>query len=185
MARNANMGWQLVPEWHDILYCGDDVRLIEPDTIARLRKFAYSDDSIGIASPKVVGNCWLTEKMIGFVFVYIKRKVINAVGALDERFHGYGCEDVDYCYRTRRAGFTLAVAPDITVRHGLDPCGMHQTTFGRLYTQEQMAKQEQANWDRFADKWGLKRDWDEIMKFVEGPVSERREVPPGMGQVSG
>src|SRR5581483_11891376 len=35
MAGNANLGLKAVPEDHDILYCGDDVRFFQENTVER------------------------------------------------------------------------------------------------------------------------------------------------------
>ncbi len=53
----------------------------------------------------------------GFCFM-IHRKVINAVGYMDEESFplGYG-EEGDYCIRTKKAGFELAVADDVYIWH--------------------------------------------------------------------
>lgn len=53
----------------------------------------------------------------GFCYT-IKRKVLQSVGYLDEQAFpkGYGEED-DYSFRTRRAGFHLAVADHVFVHH--------------------------------------------------------------------
>jgi GT2 family glycosyltransferase len=46
----------------------------------------------------------------------IRRSVIERVGLLDERFFMYG-EDLDWCLRTRAAGWTVRYEPAIVVRH--------------------------------------------------------------------
>jgi N-acetylglucosaminyl-diphospho-decaprenol L-rhamnosyltransferase len=46
----------------------------------------------------------------------IRRAVIDRVGLLDERFFMYG-EDLDWCLRTRAAGWTVRYEPDIVVQH--------------------------------------------------------------------
>ena len=43
-------------------------------------------------------------RMVCFVCVFIPRSTLEAVGLLDERFVGYGCDDDDYCLRVRKAG---------------------------------------------------------------------------------
>jgi len=45
MAGNGNIGLKAVPKSHDILYCGDDVRFLEKNTIEKLQEVAYLDDS--------------------------------------------------------------------------------------------------------------------------------------------
>jgi len=62
------------------------------------------------------GVWFLTEKL-GFFCVAIRRKVLDAIGGLDERF-GIGMfEDDDYCVRAKQAGFTLAVVEDCFIYH--------------------------------------------------------------------
>jgi len=165
MSINANRGWMGVRPDRDILYAGDDTRIIEPDTIKRLQAIAYSDPAIGILSPKILGNCCMEAvetfnnpvnylQFVGFVFVYIKREVIEKVGYLDERFTGYGFEDIDYCYRVRKAGFKIAMTNDVTVKHGVNG-HTYGSTFMRTTGEEQMGKQNYQNLRIFAEKWGL------------------------------
>lgn len=164
MATNANAGWRMV-QCADILYAGDDTRIIEPNTIKRLQELAYSDDKLGILSPRIIGHAQTVQThptespitpadFVAFVFVYIKREVIDAIGYLDERFEGYGMEDVDFCYRARLAGFKIGVAKEIPVAHGV---GGHSygSTFIKVRGEEQMGKDDAANRRRFAEKWGL------------------------------
>jgi GT2 family glycosyltransferase len=46
----------------------------------------------------------------------VRREVLERVGLLDERFFMYG-EDLDWCLRTRRAGWTVRYEPGIIVQH--------------------------------------------------------------------
>lgn len=50
------------------------------------------------------------------VMVLIKRSVINKIGLLDENFHG-NFEDVDYCLRTRDAGFDIIYDGQVKLIH--------------------------------------------------------------------
>lgn len=49
-------------------------------------------------------------------FMFIRKKVIKDIGLLDERFFIYG-EDIDFCYRTKTAGWKIVYYPAITVQH--------------------------------------------------------------------
>ena len=70
--------------------------------------------------------------MLIFFCAMIDRKVMEAVGLLDEDF-GIGLGDDDnYCYRVQAAGFDLCFLGDLTIFHH------HRTTFGQLYTPEQI-----------------------------------------------
>ena len=46
----------------------------------------------------------------------IKRKVVEKIGLLDERYFLY-FEDADYCLQARRAGYDLAVVPEAVIYH--------------------------------------------------------------------
>jgi len=46
----------------------------------------------------------------------VRRELFEAIGGFDEGFFLYG-EDADLCLRIRRAGFEIAHAPEVTVRH--------------------------------------------------------------------
>src|SRR5580692_11305740 len=88
MAGNGNLGLKAVPADHDILYCGDDVRFLEKDTISKLQEVAYLDDSIGMVSPRIIGRGSPTQInppnpvsecvpiQFWFPCVYIKRDLI-------------------------------------------------------------------------------------------------------------
>ena len=165
MAKNANAGLRMASK--DVLYCADDTRIIEPDTIKRLQELAYANQ-IGILSPSINGLCayeklseddceWNPLSFVGFVFVYIKREVIEKIGYLEEDYVGYGMEDISYCHRARKAGFRIGMARDIHVQHGVDG-HKYGSTFIRTTGEEEMGKQDRANLRRFAEKWGLNPD---------------------------
>jgi GT2 family glycosyltransferase len=50
------------------------------------------------------------------VAMMIKRELINKIGLLDERYFAYW-EDVDYCFRARKAGFRIVYVPKAIVEH--------------------------------------------------------------------
>ena len=49
-------------------------------------------------------------------FWFIRRKALDEVGLLDERFFMYG-EDMDWCYRFRKAGWRLVFNPAVSALH--------------------------------------------------------------------
>ena len=60
---------------------------------------------------------WLTcERLSGFCLL-IKRRVLDAIGGLDERFGPGFFDDDDLAIRARHAGYELAVACDLFVHH--------------------------------------------------------------------
>ncbi|HSL84159.1 MAG TPA: glycosyltransferase family 2 protein, partial [Thermoanaerobaculia bacterium] len=55
----------------------------------------------------------------------MRREVWEAVGAFDEEFRLY-CQDLDYCHRAKREGWTVRIVPDFKVLHH------HGATIGKL-----------------------------------------------------
>jgi len=49
-------------------------------------------------------------------FLMIRRKVVEEIGLLDERFFMYG-EELDWCLRAKRAGWTVAYHPEARIIH--------------------------------------------------------------------
>jgi len=58
-----------------------------------------------------------TSRALPFLCVFIPRRVIDAVGLLDERFTAYGFEDDDYCRRARLAGVETLIYEGCFVDH--------------------------------------------------------------------
>jgi GT2 family glycosyltransferase len=65
----------------------------------------FVDADLPIEVDSVCGACML-----------VRRSVMERVGPLDERFFMYG-EDLDWCMRTREAGWTVRYEPGIVVQH--------------------------------------------------------------------
>lgn len=49
-------------------------------------------------------------------FLLIRREVVDQIGLLDERFFMY-CEDEDWCWRAKQAGWRVVYHPGIVVHH--------------------------------------------------------------------
>ncbi len=49
-------------------------------------------------------------------FLMIRREVVDQIGPLDERFFMY-CEDEDWCWRAKQAGWRVVYHPGIVVHH--------------------------------------------------------------------
>ncbi len=107
----------------DLLICGDDVRFASPLMVDQLQ--ARSRGVAAIA-PEVVGACGLPEQRAGytetrtdwltFICIYIPRAAWDAIGGLDERFKGYGCDDLDWSLRARAYG-PLVIDHGVSVTH--------------------------------------------------------------------
>lgn len=72
---------------------------------------AYRPEIQPLASFLDVGDA-----LVPFTAVLLRRSVFDRLGGLDERFWLYG-EDCDYCFRVRRAGGRVAIAPSARARH--------------------------------------------------------------------
>lgn len=159
MAGNANLGWKAVNPAHDIFYVSDDVRFFSPLPVELMRQAAYSDQRLGIVSPRIKGSACnkvqmnqflthltVTPDPIAFIAVYIKRELIEKIGYLDENFDEYGYDDVDYCRRAQQAGYQLAVTPHVAIIHWDDA----HATFKRNPT-----------WPHEKNREYFKRKWKE------------------------
>lgn len=83
------------------------------------------------------------HRLTGFC-VLVKREAVRLVGVLDERFGLGTYEEFDYCLRLRQAGYDLAVARDVFVRHH------GHKSFGGFAAMASLAGQ---NRELFLDKW--------------------------------
>ena len=72
-----------------------------------------ADSSVGMTGAvKFTFDCrGIDREAIAFWCVMIKREVITRVGLLDEIFHPYGCEDIDYSIRASNLGYRLVQVP--------------------------------------------------------------------------
>jgi GT2 family glycosyltransferase len=55
------------------------------------------------------------DSVIG-AFLMIRREVVNRIGLLDERFFMY-CEDEDWCFRAKQAGWKVVYNPEAEIIH--------------------------------------------------------------------
>lgn len=170
-ARNANIGIRAAGR-SDVLLVNDDVEFCHAKTIQTLSELAYSDPAIGIISPRIIGGVGNHEQSasripkpeppaveckrpyLAFVCVYIKHAVFDLVGPIDEDFDGYGGEDESYSLSTHKAGFKLAIATNVVVRHGF---GIHRLSASFARTMGNTARSMEAMRQRFRQKHGLEQ----------------------------
>jgi len=127
-ARNVNIGI-CAAEDNDVIVLNDDAFLKTPMGFTKLAETSQEHPEFGVLATACtsVGNphqraafgSALREdpRMVCFVAVYIPRSTINKVGLLDEDYTGYGCDDDDYCYRTRKAGLKIGILGSVIVDH--------------------------------------------------------------------
>ena len=174
---NVNLGLSLVDKDADVLLMGDDVRFKEPNTIEKLFALAYSEPTLGILSPKIIGGAdnpllinppqeedvVYTERYIPLVCSYLKRRMLKQVGQLDaENFSkGWGWDDVDFSRRVRISGFTLGVTPRVEVIHGVKRRGSESLIRNEKGDHDAMQKLDDINAHDYEAKWGdrSKENW--------------------------
>ena len=128
-ARNVNLGVKAT-EPYDTVIMGDDVIVESFMCFDKMERICHEHPDIACLSAGIIGESFrrsqrhdrqpafhYEDSCLAFVCVYIPRWAWEKVGPLDERFTGYGWEDVDWCYRAREMGFKLAVQSDCVVRH--------------------------------------------------------------------
>jgi GT2 family glycosyltransferase len=164
----VNKGIEAAPEWSDVLIFNDDTIIKTPHTDMILWSAAQKDPSLGILAPmmdnvsnvdqhpesKVPGEEYIiTQRTISFTVVYIPRRVITAIGLMDEGFAVgiAGAEDRDYCLRAKEAGFKWAVAQKAFVQHGGKDFGRE---ISNTRQREDQLGQERLNHDYFNQKHG-------------------------------
>lgn len=164
-AQNANIGLKAWPENYDVLLCNDDTEFTS-ETAEALAGLAQRFPDVGLISPRIEGGVnnaicknpdpWrilqTSPEYIPFVCVLIPARTIEHVGLLDERFKGYGGEDVDYCKRIQAAGLKLAVAPRIRVKHGFGD-KTHSSSFLRVMSERERAESMAGTTKQLEDKW--------------------------------
>jgi len=60
----------------------------------------------------------LTVDHVAGAAMLVKREVVDNIGLLDERFFLY-YEDLDYCLRAAKAGFSIHINPEIVAEHAV------------------------------------------------------------------
>jgi GT2 family glycosyltransferase/glycosyltransferase involved in cell wall biosynthesis len=84
---------------------------------------------------------------IAFLCALIKRKVVNAIGGLDERFSPGNFEDDDFCLRAQLAGFKTVINKGVFIHH----FGSKSFKAGG---EQEYAERLRVNGEKFAEKWG-------------------------------
>ena len=155
-SRNVNVGarWALVTKESLVIMC-DDVVLKTPNGLSILEN---SSDGYAVVSPSIDGECGNDNqrnhgrigvapenKELCFMCVLIKYEALEKVGFLDERFVGYGYEDVDYSRRVLQAGLKLGVLDSVVAEHKGHSVFRSREDFGEL---------SEGNKKIYLEKWG-------------------------------
>lgn len=163
-ARNVNRGVRACAPFHPVIL-GDDGELLTPGGLDALAALLRGEPRLAAVSPAVlgaVGNPAQTlcraaplrfeEHMLAFVCVMIRRSAWERVGPLDERFTGYGFDDVDYSWRLREAGLALGISSRCVVRHD----GSLPSTYR---TRPDFRRLNERSRELLRAKWRLPPEW--------------------------
>ena len=94
------------------------------------------------------GRITPTHRLVGFC-TFIRRDVIDKIGAHDPQFGKFGFEDDDYTWRAIIAGFQAAIVHDVFVHHTGGPQVRGNPEYNRLLLQA---------WEVVKRKWELPTD---------------------------
>ncbi|MCM1326547.1 MAG: methyltransferase domain-containing protein [Bacteroidales bacterium] len=150
-------------------------------------KFASLEEYMDYARQHNIPMEYPYEKrlcLIGFAFL-IKRKALDAVGLLDERFSPGNFEDIDLSYRLIQAGHQLLLCRNSFIFH-FGSRGFSQDVFGYNRLME-------TNAIKFRDKWGFdgqyysneRRELTEYIEEVGDAPLKVLEIGCGMGATLG
>lgn len=126
---NVNVGVLATADRSDIVLMGDDCEVRSIGAFDFMGETAARADA-GVVSGGITGpvgnplqafrgdNSVLeSPRQMAFVTVCVPRAAIDKVGLLDERFVGYGCEDVDFCWRVQEKGLKLLIDNRARIEH--------------------------------------------------------------------
>ena len=132
-ARNINLGIYAAGT-DDVILLNDDALLQTPNGFTKMWEQSKRRPQYGVIASACnnVGNPLQNlvpeladvdgvrneNRTLCFTCVLIPRRVIDAVGLLDERFVDYGMDDDDYCLRVRYHGLRLAIYDGCYCDHG-------------------------------------------------------------------
>ena len=94
-------------------------------------------------------------KCAAFVGVYIPRRTLTTVGLLDERFTGYGGDDVDYCLRVQQAGLKVGVSDFCFVDHAKLQSTFRPAAPGNAAPGD-ISESNRIGREKWGDKWPLR-----------------------------
>lgn len=199
--KGCNLGIQVAEKNNDILLLNNDI-VVTPNWINNLRTCLYSDENIGAVGP-ITNYAWNNQaipvpydfiqdmvsfaetinksdsskweqkvKLIGFC-ILIKRKVLDTIGLLDERFSPGNYEDDDICMRIIEAGYKLFLCNDCFIHH-----------YGNVTFKKEPEKFNNVlavNSEKFREKWSFKSpstegDRYEMLTLINEPKEKNLNI---------
>lgn len=206
--KGCNIGIKLAKKDNDILLLNNDT-IVTENWLANLRKALYSDENIGAVGPvsnscpyyqqidvdysnidemhefahlynKSNSNLWENrQKLIGFCML-IKRKALDEIGLLDERFSPGNYEDDDYSLRLLDYSYKLLLCKDTFIHHYGSVSFSENDRFKKILDD---------NRKKFKKKWGFYTEeelniYKRYIDFIQGYNPNILELYCGSGATS-
>lgn len=165
VSRSWNMG-AMMAEGEYLCFVNDDVE-IGPGSIEALVDVFSRHDAVGQAGPKgavwprarpgrYVGQSQIEEAdaISGFMFM-TTRKTFDEVAGFDVSFTPAGCEEIDYSFAVRHAGYKCLVVPGLDViHHGESGVSSREAKIEFLGRDISTSELAYRNMGLFQKKWG-------------------------------
>jgi GT2 family glycosyltransferase len=166
VARAWNMGAELSQGAH-LCYVSDDVR-IGQGAIESLSSTLDNEPAVAEVGPR--GDLYVngrsdrfvgteipeySDVISGFLFL-VRQSAYFQVGGFDIAYSPAGCEEVDFSFALRNAGWLLKVIPHLDITHNeYHGVSAHRTEISYLNTTVDTLELHERNTAYFRRKWGF------------------------------
>jgi len=107
------------------------------------------DHYVGLTEPEY------TDVISGFLFM-VRTFAYRQVGGFDDQYSPAGCEEVDFSFSLRKAGWLLKVIPNLSITHNeYHGVSAHRTQINYLNKTIDTLDLHERNTKYFREKWGF------------------------------
>lgn len=153
----------------DLLILGDDMEMLSLSWVKKAEEFMAQWPSdygaLNLNEGQYSEPYRESSTAQGLGITLIPRAVWNRIGGFDERYVGYGFEDIDFCVRLWHVGLKVGGSNVLNVHHAGQVGSIR-----RLGSYEAVIDQCYVNFDLFYEKWGLPVPADRQISFI--PAAE-------------
>jgi GT2 family glycosyltransferase/glycosyltransferase involved in cell wall biosynthesis len=126
-------------------FCGNEARIdVSYTTVEELEEFSEK-----YLREHMEPECF-DIKVLAMYCLAMRKREIDEIGLLDERFQIGMFEDDDYAHRIRLKGHRVVCAEDVFIHH------FGETSFSKLKKSGEYMKIFEENKKRYEEKWGIK-----------------------------
>jgi GT2 family glycosyltransferase len=115
---------------------------------------------------------WILREsgMLAFFCTMFKRTLFDEIGLLDERFGiGFGDDD-DFCYRTLKAGYKMALVQDLVIPHH------HRSSFRKAFSEYEIKEMQRNAMQVYRDKHKIQNPVDVVYVLGNGSKWDNNEL---------